>query len=247
MRGIRLSDRVFMVGQTGMGKTTLALWLLDGLQPVRTIVFDPKEEWGDGELGAPACRTPSELPYVLGRPVTHYIPASFDRDKLEDACEIVWNTPGPYVWLVDEASELTNPSYVPAGLRLACTQGRRKRKMVIALTQRVAESNPVLRAGADHTFIFVPTPIELDLKAIAASIHRDPALLQEELESLQAEHGLYSHLWFVRETNELRRCAPLATGADRGAPRAAAAEPQEPRDPAGAGEETEPESPPSAG
>jgi energy-coupling factor transporter ATP-binding protein EcfA2 len=243
VRGIRLSDRVFMVGQTGMGKTTLALWLLDGLQPVRTIVFDPKEEWADGQLGAPACRTPGELPHVVGRPVTHYIPASFDRDKLEEACQLIWKTPGPYVWLVDESSELTSANYVPAGLRLACTQGRRKRKMVIALTQRVAESNPVLRAGADHTFIFVPTPIELDLKAIAASIHREPALLQEELESLQAEHGLYSHLWFVRETNELRRCAPLAAGGHRGAPQPAAAPDEEPREPAGAPEEAEAESP----
>jgi hypothetical protein len=198
---------VLIAGQTGKGKTTLARWLVENLQPVRTIVFDPKDELRFPDV-EPA-RTPMELAAAMHQPLVHYVPASFDRDTLEEACAIVWETPGPYVWWIDEASELTNPNYCPPGLRLGVTQGRSHRKMVIALTQRLAESHPVFRSQSEHIFIFVPPPIELDLKAIAGNVRREWGVLDAQLKLLQADHGDYSHLWYVRDTDELRPCEPL--------------------------------------
>lgn len=213
MRGIRLSDRLLIAGQTGKGKTTLAHYLVARLQPVRVIVFDPK-----GELVFPdvePCRSPEQLAVCVRDPLVHYIPASFDREQLEEACEIVWNTPGPYVWWIDETSELSSPSYCPAGLRLAVTQGRQARKMVIALTQRLAEIHPVFRSQSEHIIIFTPAPIELDLKTIAGHVRREARALDAELASLHAEQGDFAHLWYVRDTDELRRCAPLPAPAER--------------------------------
>jgi hypothetical protein len=215
VRAIRLSDRVLIAGQTGKGKTTFADYLVKGMQPVRVIVFDPK-----GELsfaGVEPCRTPDALAAAMNAPVVHYIPASFDRESLEEACEIVWNTPGPYVWWIDETSEMSTPGWCPAGLRLGVTQGRQLEKMVLALTQRLAEIHPVFRSQAEHIIIFTPAPIELDLKTVAGHVRREARVLDAELMSLHAEHGDFSHLWYVRDTDELRRCAPLplAGGASR--------------------------------
>ena len=209
MRGIRITpeaDRVLLVAQTRKGKTTLSQFIVAGLQPVRTITFDVKDEL---ELGAPILRSPAELAAGMHAPVVHYVPPGFDRASLEEACEIVWVTPGPYVWWITEAAQITNANYCPEGLRLGCTQGAGKQKLVIAETQRIAECNPVLRAGADHVIVFVPAPIELDLKTLAGVVRREHTVLKHELDELQAQHGIYSHLWYVLEDDELRRCAPL--------------------------------------
>jgi len=206
-RGIRLSDRVLIAGQTGKGKTELARMIVEGMQPVRVIAFDPK-----GELEFPSvepARNPGQLVERMHGAVVHYIPASFDRPALEEVCEIVWETPGPYIWWIDEASEVSSPNWCPAGLRLAVTQGRQAEKMVLALTQRLAEIHPVFRSQSEHVILMVPAPIVLDLKTVAGNVRREAGSLDHELSQLHAEYGDYAHLWYVRDTDELRRCAPI--------------------------------------
>lgn len=230
-RGIRISpeaDHVFVSGQTRKGKTTFMRWLVEQLQPVRVIVVDPK-----GELSFPGvmpCRTPSELEVLLrGRdapPLVHYIPASFNRDDLERASQIIWETTGPYILWLDDIAELTSPSWCPSGFRMAATQGAQLQKMVIAAAQRLAETHPVFRSQAEHIIVFTPAPIELDLKTLAGHVRREASVLEAELTSLHAEHGNYSHLWYVRDGDELRRCAPLPAAALRGGPRTAATTPE---------------------
>lgn len=206
-RGIRLEDRILIAGQTGKGKTTLARYLVERLQPIRVIVFDPKDALEFP--GVEKCRTLEQLTRHLRDPLVHYVPSGFDRDQLEEACQIVWETPGPYVWWVEDVAELTNPGYCPAGLRLCAVAGRAKKKMLIVTIQRLAETHPVFRSQSEHIFIFVPPPILLDLRTVAGNIGREAFDLDRQLRELQEEHGLYSHLWFVRDTDELRRCAPL--------------------------------------
>lgn len=215
MRGIRIGDRVLLAGQTGMGKTTVALYLLQSLQPIRTIVVDPK---GELSLGVTPVRSVAELPEALRAPLCHYIPQTLDRDTLEEAFALIWATPGPLLLLVDEAAAVSGPGYCPEGLRLVVTQGRQPRKMVIACTQRLSECHPVFRSQSEHIIILVPAPIALDLKSIAGHIGREPEALRAELEQLEAEHGPYSHLWYVRPGNELRHCAPLVAPGARGLP-----------------------------
>lgn len=220
MRGIRLSDRVLLVSMTGGGKTTLASYILEGLQPVRTIIVDPKD---DLELGVPKARSAAEIDF--SPPVVHYVPASFDRDELEDAAQRIWRCPGPYVCLIDELAEISSPNYCPEGFRLLATQGRGKRKCVVACTQRTSECHPVFRSQAEHVIVLVPAPIELDLKTLAGHVRREAAFLKEQLDSLEGEHGEYSHLWFVDHGKEMRRCAPLDLG---GSPRPTPPDPGQP-------------------
>src|SRR5205814_9223925 len=139
--------------------------------------------------GVTPARTALELERAMNAPVVHYVPASFDKSELEAACELVWQTPGPYLWHIDEASELTQPGYCPPGLRLAVTQGRSQHKLVLALTQRLSESHPVFRSQSEHIIMFTPPPVELDLRTIAGNVRRDARLLEQELAELHAEHG----------------------------------------------------------
>jgi energy-coupling factor transporter ATP-binding protein EcfA2 len=206
VRGIRLEDRVLLVGSTGDGKSTIAESLAVGLQPVRTVLCDPKAEH---EVGVAPVSDAAGIAEQIRGPVCHWIPASFDRDALEEGFQVIWNTPGPLLLWIDELAEVSSPQWCPEGLRLQETQGRKLRKGVLACTQRVAECHPVFRSQSEHIFLMVPRPIELDLKTIAGNIRREASVLGAELDSLEQEHGPYSHLWYVKPGNELRRCAPL--------------------------------------
>ena len=66
-----------------------------------------------------------------------------------------------------------------------------------------------LRSEAEHVFMFVPRTTKRDVDAIAGDIGRESAEVAGQLDSLLAEEGLWSHLWYCRNTNELTRCAPL--------------------------------------
>jgi hypothetical protein len=217
-RGIRLSDRVLIAGQTGKGKTELARMIAEGQQPVRLIVYDPKGEHAfyetidDRRTRVTPARTPLELAQAMHGAIVHWIPASFDRDAIEEGFQIIWETPGPYILWVDEGSECSSPSWCPAGLRLCTTQGRQAEKQVIVLTQRLHEIHPVFRSQSEHIFLMVPAPIMLDLKAIAGNVRREASWLDRELGELHAQYGDYSHLWYCRDTDEMRRCSPIPLG-----------------------------------
>jgi hypothetical protein len=80
---------------------------------------------------------------------------------------------------------------------------------VMALTQRLAECHAVLRSLADHIFVFCEEPIDIDLKALAGHVPLDVQELKQVLQELHSEYGRHAHLWSVRPTRELRRCAPI--------------------------------------
>ena len=206
-RGIRHGERLVVNGQTLKGKTTFDKWLIANMQPVRVICFDPKDE--DLFPGVEKCYSPGELVERLQDPVVHFVPSSFDRDMLEEACEIVFETPGPYIWWITEAADFSSPSWIPIGMRLGVTRGGKDGKTMIVECQRLSEINPVFRSQADHFFMFVPAPIELDLKTLAGHIGIEAPVIRRELEELHELHGDYSHLWWVRDGQELRACAPI--------------------------------------
>lgn len=200
-----------MVGYTGCGKTELAKVIARGSK-ARLIVWDSKAELRFP--GAGPSRGIGKLEKALrsGSRVVHWIPITGDRDELEDASMLVWRTPGPWLWWLDEAAECSAPNWIPRGIKLASQQGRSTKRSVLALTQRVAETHPVLRSQAEHIFVFADRPIDVDCKALAGHIGMNAGELEELLRELGESHSRHAHLWYVRPTQELRRCAPIPLG-----------------------------------
>jgi hypothetical protein len=129
------------VGSTGSGKGVSINKRLDALKPPRLIVWDPRDEYGRH-----AARYDS-LPGLLGA-VKHakggkvrarYVPGA--SMKLEDAfafvCKLAFSA-GDLVFLAEELSDVTKPSYAPPAWRQVVTQGRHKALHVIGAAQRPA-------------------------------------------------------------------------------------------------------------
>lgn len=208
-RAIRRSDRLLIVGYTGCGKTELAKMIAARKTAPRLIVWDPKDELSFP--GVVPARGLDQLEDRLrrGGRIVHWIPATGDRDEYETASMLVWRTPGPYLWWVDEAAECTTASWCPRGLRLCAQQGRSREKAVMALTQRLAECHPVLRTLADHIFLFAEPPVDIDLDKLAGHMGHSATEIAAMVNELNDEYGRHAHLWWIRPTREMRRCAPI--------------------------------------
>lgn len=225
MRSIKFGERVLLAGRTRKGKSTLARFLTLGCQPCRTIICDPKGSEAM-DIGVRPVRSAEELSEHLRDPVVRWIPEA-EKDILEDGFWAIWQLPGPYLVVVDEASLVSSAGWCPRGLRAIVTQGGEHRKMLIACTQRLAECAVVIRSQAEHTIVMVPTPIRRDLEAIEGHIGKPADEIKASLDGLRARYGDYAHIWHVEGEDELRECAPLPAGAIRPWPRTAPACPNQ--------------------
>ncbi|HJZ00391.1 MAG TPA: hypothetical protein VJ305_06695, partial [Streptosporangiaceae bacterium] len=100
-RAIRRSDRILIVGTTGCGKTELAK-MIARAQKVRLIVWDPKDELRFPAVVPARGLAALEERLRRGGRIVHWVPLTGERDEYEQAAELVWRTPGPYLWWVDE-------------------------------------------------------------------------------------------------------------------------------------------------
>lgn len=223
-RAIRRSDRLLIVGYTGCGKTELAKMIAARKTAPRLIVWDSKDELESKRVfpGVKPCRGLAALEDRLrrGGRIVHWVPLTGDREEYEAAADLVWRTPGPWLWWVDEAAECTTASWCPRGLRLAAQQGRATERAVMALTQRLAETHPVLRTQAEHIFLFAEPPVDIDLDKLAGHMGHSAAEISVMVNELNEEYGRHAHLWWIRPTREIRRCTPIPLrGAGRTSPR----------------------------
>ncbi len=207
---VRYNDRVLILGKTESGKTVLAKHLFSTFTGCRRTAIDVK---GGMELGVAPARTPAELD--LEAPVSHFIPSRLEDDEYEELFERLWYAGGPRVILLDESYGPTRAGYAPRGLRFIIQQGREPGGAgtpgigLIACSQRPVNIESTLRTEAEHAFVFVPRPSQLDLKTLAPDLGCDPGVLSRELDALLREEGPHSHLWYCRRQDRFYRCAPL--------------------------------------
>lgn len=211
MRGIRLSDRVLVNGDTGDGKSTLIHCIVASLQPIRTIIVDPKEDPPLMRMlsRVPVIRDVRELPEALRQPVCHWVPENPNNIKeLEAGYRAIWKCPGPYLVWDDELADVTGPNLIVPSHAGLIKKGRAHNKLWIGATQRLSETNPTCRSQAEHLIAMTPSPVDVDLVKLARYMQLSPDQLQAELNDLHDAAGKYSHLWYVKETREHRRMSP---------------------------------------
>ena len=199
------NDRVLIVGKTRSGKSVLSMHIARQFTGCRFTFIDPKN--GGVNLGVEPARSPEEL--NLDAPVSHYVPTFLSQTEYEEVFDLLWRARGPRVILLDEAYGPTDRGYAPRSLRLIVQQGAGADVGLIANSQRPVNIEATLRTEAEHVIIFVPAPPMIDCRTLAGDIGQEPEQLKRELDQLQEEEGLYSHLWYCRRTGQLHRCAPL--------------------------------------
>lgn len=140
------------VGATGSGKGVGINRRLSEIKPKRLLIYDPRDEY---DQHAPAAHRLSEVldafKRAKGGPVrVRFVPG--DDVDLEEAygflCRLAFQDqklredrglpPEPLVFLGEELSDVTKPSYAPPAWRKLITQGRHVGAHLIACTQRPA-------------------------------------------------------------------------------------------------------------
>ena len=169
---IRRGDRVFIVGTTGSGKTTLAEVLL---RPQRDVVIlDPKHMFEmDGATittdFAELARWPGPAP-VIYRPT---LPEC--RTGLPWFWAWIWGR-GHTIAYVDEVMAITPQTKLPDMFAMCVQMGRQKEIGVWCATQRPSRIPVPLLSESEHTFTFrLRHPA--DIKRMAE--YTDPRVLED--------------------------------------------------------------------
>lgn len=172
------------IGASGSGKGVSIKRRLNELQPPRLIVWDARDEYA---AHAPAVRTLPELVRQVAAagagPVrVRYVPGAAVnvREAFAVVCRLAFQS-GRLVFLAEELSTVTSPSWAPPAWRMCITQGRHQALHVIGATQRPALIDKTFLANATRVRCGV-LGYRADRVAMAAELDVSPA----ELARLQA-------------------------------------------------------------
>ncbi len=217
LRGIRVApnaDRVLIAAPTRGGKTTLIEYIAHCLQPIRTVLIDPKEAPELAHI-KPIVHNVSELPDALRGPICHWIPEDVeDRADLTAGYAAIWRLHKCGARLIwdDEVADTTKPNWISPDHAKLIRRGAGWQQLYIAGTQRLRECHPVIRTQAEHIIALTPAPIDLDLDALAQHVQLNTDRLRELMDDLHEQAGDYSHLWYLKATREHRRMAACPPG-----------------------------------
>lgn len=180
------------VGATGSGKGVGINRRLDELKPKRLLIYDPRDEYG---RHAPGFSEPVQIVQAFskarGGPVrVRFVPG--DDVDLEQAyqflCKVAFQDqklreergmpPEPLVFLGEELSDVTKPSYAPPAWRKLITQGRHVGAHLIAATQRPALIDKTVLSAATVVRCYM-LGYDDDVKCMAKELRCAPALLEQ--------------------------------------------------------------------
>lgn len=201
------SDRAFLVGATGTGKTVLARRLFESHAPPR-LVIDPKDD-PDATGGlfrdqrvAVTFHDPARLPDAE---VARFVPRDpGDLDAYDRLYSGVFERRDVVVWL-DEAADAAPSAGAPRGLRRVIKQGRSRGIGHIATHQRPVEVDRALIGNAEHLVVFdIRHPA--DVQTLAGGMGIDPTELRAIIESMPK----FGFAWYAPASRTVTVCDPIA-------------------------------------
>lgn len=181
------------VGATGSGKGVSVNRRLAELKPKRLLIWDARNEYGKH---APAYSSLSHLigafKHAKGGPVrARFVPDG--KTDLDEAfafvCRVAFEdqrqrearglAPEALVFMAEELSDVTKPSYAPPDWRRCITQGRHVGLHIMAATQRPALIDKTILSAATVVRCFM-LGYDADVKVMATELRAKP----EQIEAL---------------------------------------------------------------
>lgn len=194
----KASDRIAVIGRTGLGKTVLARKLLEAMPPPRLLI-DPKAQ--ETTAYAVTFSDPNKLPDA---PVARFVPRDPDDLTIYDRLYGRVFAAGPRVVLLDEAPVAAPANGAPANLKRVLRQGRSRHIGHIATMQRPVEVNRSLLTEAEHIFLF-PLHHPADLSTVAGVMAMNPAELRATLDRCAP----FGFCWYSARDSVLAVVPPL--------------------------------------
>lgn len=129
------------IGASGSGKGVSINRRLDEVKPARLLIWDPRNEYPKHAKGYTSLSdVVAQVKAAKGGPfAVRYIPSEWvDMDQaFATMCALAFAA-GNLLFLAEELSDVTKPSYAPAAWKKVITQGRHQGLHVIGAAQRPA-------------------------------------------------------------------------------------------------------------
>lgn len=129
------------IGASGSGKGVSINRRLDEVKPSRLLIWDPRNEYPKHAKGCTSLSdVVAQVKAAKGGPfAVRYIPSEWvDMDQaFATMCALAFAA-GNLLFLAEELSDVTKPSYAPAAWKKVITQGRHQGLHVIGAAQRPA-------------------------------------------------------------------------------------------------------------
>lgn len=193
---IKPNARVTIIGSTGDGKTTLALWIM-----AQMVKFSPKHDQviinpGAEEKLYKLFGQPSESINTKWPKCQHVVP--FVTQNKKDYDEIFWPIVdhGNTITYIDEVFVVADGSSYSLGYQYLYQAGRRRGDGVIAVSQRPVDIPKITLQMADHLFICDVSGDDLT--------YLEKKIVRQPLTALMNQRKQYEYIWYSRHTKELK-------------------------------------------
>lgn len=203
---IERSDRVFICGRTGSGKSYLARRLFEAVLPPR-IVIDPKDEtqatggmFRDGRQ-AVTFTDPAHIPEAE---VLRFVPRDpGDIEAYDRLYAGLFEIPHMFVWC-DEVADVAPSSKITPAVRRFVKQGRVKGHGHLALNQEPTWVDRAMIANSEHIMVFATHQPD-HVRTLAEAMGEDRTTLDAYLRRLP-RHGF---VWYSARSQEVVLCNPI--------------------------------------
>lgn len=209
---ILASDRVFLVGQTGRGKSVLARHIFSDLyRDRRGVVIDPKADMRLGLPDAAHARGPAAFAKALEGPhrIVRYTPINSTPAEYGEVYAAIFARREPIVTWTDELRSTGTAQTSPQSLRILLVQGRSRHKGHIGVTQRPVLVAPEAFSEAEHIIVMPPPPTKRDLATLAPEFEGYIDGGELGLRRALLELPDFNALWLDKRRRVLTRIDPV--------------------------------------